>query len=159
MTTNNLPKAPLVLFIFGMIFFSSCAYLESFYKLNQRDHLGRRQGHWVEYWDDSCKVKSMDGYFKNDMESRRFTYYYSNGRPSSQFKYRCHGKVKVKFWDIKGRLVQKGTSLLTRDEKQIHYRFHGIWTQFDTTGKVIDKVRYIEGVLDSTFIYKTHREI
>ncbi|MCE1166735.1 MAG: hypothetical protein LWX70_01420 [Sphingobacteriia bacterium] len=145
---------PILCFLL-LVFLSSCSYFSFYSKLNQYDHLGRREGHWIEYWDDSTKTKSMDGYFKENREVKRVTYYYSNGKPSNQFKYRCRGRVKVKFWDIQGRLVQKGTSLLTRDKNEIHYRYHGIWTFYDTNGRVIDKARYIEGNLDSTYVYKS----
>jgi len=116
-------------------------------KVNQVDASGKKTGHWIIYSSDDSTRKVSDGYFKNDREYRRFRYYHPNGKRQVRFVYGRHheyGKshLKVKFWYPTGKVMQKGTSLLFIDTKEVRYVYDGIWRFYDERGRLTEKTLY-----------------
>lgn len=126
--------------------------------VNQTDQNGKKTGRWITFSSDQPKRKISDGYFKNDLETRRFRYYHPNGKRQVRFVYGRHhqyGKshIKVKYWYPSGKVMQKGTSFLFLDEKEIRYVFDGEWRFYDERGRLMEKTVYKMGEPVLTKIY------
>ena len=135
--------------IVGVLFLSSCSFL--FHpRINLYDAAGKRTGRWILYSSDDTTRKVSDGFFKDDLEYRRFIYYHPNGRRQARFVYgrnHVYGKshLKAKFWYPDGKVMQKGTSLFFISEKEVRYVYDGIWRFYDEQGKLTEKTRYEMG--------------
>lgn len=141
--------ARVLLFFIVLFTFNSCSFL-SHSGVNQYNDKGQKTGRWIIYSNDDTTRKVSDGYFKNDLEYRRFTYYHPNGRKQSRFVYgrnHVYGKshLKVKFWYPDGKVMQKGKSLFFIDDKEVRYVYDGIWRFYDERGKLTEKTRYRMG--------------
>lgn len=123
-------------FLYIVVFFgfSSCSIIQ-LSKTNSRDDIGRRQGRWIQYWDDSAKIKMYDGWFLNDTEYKKSKFYDPSGKISARFRY-CKNDLKVRYYD-NGKLVRKGRSILIRNEEGIAYYFHGKWKFYNSQGRLI----------------------
>lgn len=133
----------------GVLIFSSCSFLFHPH-INQYDAEGKKTGRWILYCSDDTTRKVSDGYFKNDLEYRRFIYYHPNGRRQARFVYgrnHVYGKshLKAKFWYPNGKVMQKGTSLFFIGGKEVRYVYDGIWRFYDEQGKLTEKTRYEMG--------------
>lgn len=151
----------ILLFFVVLLVLSSCSLLLH-PQLNQHDAAGKKTGRWILYSSTDTIRKVSDGYFKNDLEYRRFTYYHSNGRKQSRFVYgrnHVYGKshLKVKFWYPDGKVMQKGKSLFFIDDKEVRYVYDGIWRFYDERGKLTEKTRYRMGE-PVEFIYQRSSE-
>jgi len=103
---------------------------------NQKDAQGRRTGRWINYWNDSLKIKMYDGYFKDDRETRTCRFYHYNGKVSARFRYRGN-HINVKFWEPDGRVIQKGRSILILTPDSVAYYYHGKWKFYDENERLI----------------------
>lgn len=113
-------------------------------KTNQKDDQGRRTGRWINYWNDSLKIKMYDGYFREDRETRTCRFYHYNGKISARFRYgRNH--IKVKFWEPDGRVIQKGRSILILTSDSVAYYYHGKWKFYDGDEKLVRESVFTKG--------------
>lgn len=132
-----------------MLLFSGCSLLYPS-KTNQLDEAGRKTGRWISYSSEEPRRKTSDGHFKNGREYRRFKYYHANGKRQVRFVYgRNHrygeSHIKVKYWYPTGKVMQKGTSLMFLDDKEIRYVYDGMWRFYDERGRLIEKTIYRMG--------------
>ena len=119
-------------------------------KINQTDASGKKTGRWVTYSTGDSTRKVADGYFKDDREYRRFRYYHPNGKRQVRFVYGRHhvygqSHIKVKYWYPSGKVMQKGTSLMFINDKEIRYVYDGLWRFYDERGRLTEKTRYKMG--------------
>jgi hypothetical protein len=113
-------------------------------KVNRYDENGKRKGLWVNYWDEEKKIPMTKNHFKDDRETGVCKEYHNNGKIRLKFRYRKE-RIRVKYYNEKGRLEQKGWAKMDFTEKEIHYYWHGKWKFFDENRKLIREALYWNG--------------
>lgn len=103
--------------------------------INQYDENGKRKGLWLSYWDEEEKIPMSVATFKNGYETGVCKEYHQNGKLRLKFRY--HGnRIRVKYYDINRKIEQKGWSIISYNEVDIHYYWHGKWKFYNEKGKV-----------------------
>lgn len=143
MSGRNMVVVSLVLLLSGCSVFHPA-------RTNQTDASGKKTGRWITYSTEAPIRKVSDGYFKDDREYRRYRYYHPNGKRQVRFVYGRHhefGKshIRVKYWYPSGKVMQKGTSLMFIDEREVRYVYDGLWRFYDEKGRLTERTRYRMG--------------
>ena len=115
-------------------------------KVNRYDENGKRTGLWVNYWDEEEKIPMTKNHFKDDRETGVCKEYHNNGKLRLKFRYH-KDRIRVKYYNEKGRLEQKGWAIMDFAEKEIHYFWHGKWKYYDENRKLIREALYRNGKL------------
>lgn len=107
-------------------------------KYNNTDKQGRRQGKWIEYFDNG-KVK-FEGQFKNDIPCGEFVYYDESGAVKARNKYSSDGSVSdSEMYSASGKVVAQG--------KYVNRKKDGLWRFFsEKDGSLILEENYVNGL-------------
>ncbi|MFH1121630.1 MAG: hypothetical protein V1775_17555 [Bacteroidota bacterium] len=137
--------ARFILLIFITISPAICNAVWPFkHEVNRYDHLGRRQGKWITWWDEKKKIPMNIGRYKDGRERGRCRYYYMDGTKRLQFNVRKDGRMKVKYFLESGKLEKKGWAVMIYDPKEIRYSWNGCWKFFEN-GRLIRRAVYNMG--------------
>lgn len=117
-------------------------------KYNKVDEKGIKQGWWVSYWDDDKKDLCCKNYYEDGREAKRCKNYYASGKKRLKFNYNKN-RIRVKYFNEKGKLIQKGWAKMDYTEKEILYFWEGKWTFYDESRKKISESEYLDGHLVS----------
>lgn len=122
---------------FPLIFSTEVLNAQNTY--NQTDKQGRRQGKWLEYYENG-QVRYC-GRFKNDMPSGEFLYYSEDGKLIAKNKFTKDGhESESEMYAADGKIVAKGNYF---DKKK-----NGKWCYFsDNDGSLILVEHYDNGLL------------
>ncbi|MDO9511439.1 MAG: hypothetical protein Q7J34_06750 [Bacteroidales bacterium] len=132
----------IILYIIVITGFASCSIIKKPNR-NQIDETGKREGRWVQYWDENSKIKLYDGWFLDDIEYKKSKFYDSKGVVYASFRYRKN-YLKVRYYD-EGRLERKGRAIILRTKDDIAYYFHGKWKIYNKKGRLIRISEYDMG--------------
>lgn len=132
-------------FILLFQFVFCVGYSQSINKYNKH---GERTGKWVTYIDDTKKIKSMQGRYRNGKSVGK-NYYYSEGvlerREICRFK-----KMKTTFYYPSGKIKRKGNARIDNTKTEIHYYFYGTWKSYKENGELEKIATYQKGKLITT---------
>ncbi len=109
---------------------------------NKTDRNGRKQGHWVKYYDNGAKM--YEGDFVNGQPVGEFVRYYDNGKRKMKQVFDAKtGNVYTEFYKTNGTLLQKG---VFKNEKRT-----GEWTTYSQKGEILQVDNYADnGLLNGT---------
>lgn len=106
---------------------------------NQKDAQGRKQGKWVEVWENST-IKKYQGQFKNDKPYGKFTFWYESGKPRALMNYSEDGKVaRVVFFHDNGKMMAEG--------KYVNKVKDSTWVHYDIRERLSYQETYVNGKL------------
>ena len=137
-----------ILYIF-LVLFSINPYHSFSQKLNRLNKHGQRTGKWLVYIDDTKKLKSFEGKFKNGISVGKCYFYNNDGvldrREINRFK-----KMKTTFYYPNGKLKLRGNAKLENLPDRIHYYFYGKWKSYNDSGMLVKNLYYEQGKLIKT---------
>ncbi len=142
-------KNCLIIFIFLIITLSvksQCNYY------NRIDRKGLKQGWWYRYRDKEKKNIAMKYYYKNGREKKVCKNYYANGKKQVTFNYNKN-RIRVKYFNEEGSLIQKGWAKMDYTEKEIRYFWEGKWKFYDDSRRKISESEYLDGHLISEKLF------
>lgn len=122
-------------------------------KYNQVDEKGVKQGWWISYWDDDKKDICIKNYYKDGLETKICKNYYASGKKRVKFNYNKN-RIRVKYFDEKGKLIQKGWAKMNYTDKEIRYFWEGKWTFYDESRNKISESEYLDGHLISERLFQ-----
>ncbi len=117
--------------------------------INQFNNKGKRTGKWIIYLDDSNKIKSFEGKFRNGISVGN-SYYYTNEGILEKKDCKSFRKLKTTFYHSNGMIRLKGNARLKNLPDKIHYYFYGKWNVYDEMGVLIKSNYYEKGELKRT---------
>lgn len=126
----------ILIFIMLITASSVSAAWPGIFKTNRYNSNGLRHGRWVYYWNDTTKVPMNRLRFKNGREFGLNRYYDIHGKVWLKFRAAADGRMKVTYYDDKGRKEKSGRALMIYDPTEIRYCWHGKW-KFYENGKLI----------------------
>jgi hypothetical protein len=99
--------------------------------------------------DDSNKITSFDGYFRNGITARK-CYFYSNAGVLERREINRFKKMKTTIYYPNGNVKLKGNARVENTKTEIHYFFYGKWKSYDEFGKLEKVLFYQKGKLVNT---------
>lgn len=139
----------------SLLFF--CYHTAVSQSLNRLNKEGERTGRWITYIDESKKLKSFDGKFKNGKSVGK-SYYYNNYGILDRTEINRFKKLKTSFYHSNGVLRLKGKAKLKNEPDRIHYYFYGKWKAYDETGKLVKYYFYENGkLLKTVYVDKNNK--
>lgn len=142
--------AIIILLIVTLSVKSQCNYY------NKVDKKGLKQGRWYRYWDKEKKNISIKNYYEDGREIKVCKNYYASGKKRVKFNYNKN-RIRVKYFNEKGKLIQKGWAKMDYTEKEIRYFWEGKWTFYDESRKKISESEYLDGYLVSEKTFKNNQ--
>ncbi|GAA4390300.1 hypothetical protein [Hymenobacter koreensis] len=121
-----------------------------FWSRNRFDEAGRRQGPWHEYYDAAETIRVSRGRYQQGRPVGRWTYTHPAGHRWRKEQYRQHGVVNIRDYHPNGKLAARGQARLDTQTDTLHYYWFGTWQRYDTTGQVVSREIYQQGVLQGT---------
>ena len=123
---------------------------KSFSQSNNRlNKHGERTGKWVTYIDESKKLKSFEGKFKNGNSFGK-CYFYNNDGVLDRTEINRFRKMKTTFYSQNGKVKLKGNARLENLPDKVHYYFYGKWRAYNDSGKIVKYYYYEQGKLLKT---------
>lgn len=130
-------------------------FLKDRIDINRKDPRGKKTGLWVEFYDDVepetgiTKVKRWEGRYRNGLKNGYFREYDRNGELLSTLKY------------VDGQVVENVEELMAVEKERTYHpnarvewektflngQEHGIWKQYNDSGKVVGGAVYNRGIL------------
>jgi len=117
----------------------------SLHKKNQFDPDCKKHGYWVEYLKSDRTKKSFKGWYNHGNETKRCTYY-NNGTRWSTFRYVNDSVMRIKRYNLDGKLEYKGSALWLTTNNELRFCWDGEFVFYDSRRRKIKKVTYIRGV-------------
>lgn len=128
---------------FIIVFAPAIILAQTDIKNNYTDSLGRKQGYWKKYSNDTLKY---EGQFKDDIPYGEFKYYYYNGKVKANTVYSENGKVaKTKMYQPDEKLNGEGSYY---DKKK-----DGHWIYYGLNGRKISDEYYSKGIKTGEWKY------
>jgi antitoxin component YwqK of YwqJK toxin-antitoxin module len=126
------------LLIIFFLFFSSVLYsfsqIETSDSLNRIDSYGKKQGHWRKFENDTLKY---DGFFKDDLPTGEFKYYYGNGRIKAIVKFTHSHLCMSTMYHPNGVKMAEGNFLDNLKD--------GTWNYYNESGILVSEECYDQG--------------
>lgn len=135
----------------GLIFlFFLFLHLEfSGQRINRLNRKGERTGKWITYIDESKKLKSFEGRFRNGKAIGK-NYFYNNDGMLERREVIGFRKLKTCFYYPNGKIKMTGKARLENLPDKLHYYFYGKWNFYSDSGALIKYYYYNKGELVKT---------
>jgi hypothetical protein len=130
----------LVSMLFIIPYFSQAQLIKKKERENQ-DSL--KTVRYFEYWDRDSLHLSAKGHFCNGKPCKRWKYFHYKGKRRMKVKYR--DRLKIKYYNDKGRLTHKGYAYLDWNEQDTHFYWDGIWKYYDHKRRLYRKALFKKG--------------
>lgn len=121
-----------------LLFLSSCS---------NRMVRGERHGFWKETDTIDGKIYIAKGRYNHGMQVG--TWRYRSGKNLVKKEKYNGSDCRVVLFDEKKRIVRSGQTKLDVTDKELHWYYEGVWTDFDSVGNVIGQDLYMKGNLIS----------
>ncbi len=136
--------------IFLLFLFSSLISNPFFaQRLNRLNKHGERTGKWIVYIDDTKKIKSFEGRFRNGITKGK-CYFYTNDGVLERIEINRFKKMKTTFYYPNGKIKLKGNARIENLPDKVHYYFYGKWQMFNDSGFLVKNQYYEKGELIRT---------
>lgn len=136
----------LIVFILFFVFSSHLFFAQRLNRLNKH---GERTGKWIVYMDDTKKIKSFEGKFRNGITKGK-CYFYSNDGVLERREINRFKKMKTTFYYPNGKVKLKGNARIENLPDKVHYYFYGKWQSFNDSGVLVKNQYYEKGKLIKT---------
>ena len=141
-----MPKMVSRIFFLIMFFFPLVGLSQGFHrKINQWDEKFNRQGLWITWQDEKNHIPSCKSHFSHGTEYRVTRYYHANGRTRLKLRFIGDSLIHVKYFDIHGRLTDKGRALRIITTTENRYCWDGVWKHFDEHHRMVKTSFYRKG--------------
>jgi len=120
-----------------------------FCKQNQFDSKGQKHGYWVSRSALHPDQKIFSGWYNHGNETRRCVYY-DSGNPVLKLSYKNDSVMRIRKFNLQGRLQYKGTALWLKNESEMRFCWDGEFSFYDSSRHKIAQVTYIKGVEQDT---------
>jgi len=121
-------------------------------KYNQVDEKGIKKGWWVTYWDEKKKNTQVKNYYLDGRETKICKCFFESGKRQAKFRY-YKNHIRVKYFNEKGRMIEKGWAKMDYSDKEIRFFLEGKWKSFDESRTKISESEYLDGHLISEKIF------
>ncbi|MGY8788306.1 MAG: toxin-antitoxin system YwqK family antitoxin [Fidelibacterota bacterium] len=123
-----------------VIFLISCQFILAQADVNQIDDLGRKQGVWSKYWDDSKTLLQYKGQFVDNQPVGQFWYYYPQGEVRAIIEHLSKKQSYVTYYFENKEVMSEGMYL----DKQRD----SIWVNYNLQGLTLSMEKYRYGKLN-----------
>jgi antitoxin component YwqK of YwqJK toxin-antitoxin module len=132
--------------VFLIVFIPLIGFSQVFHrKTNQWDNKFKRQGLWITWQNEEKHIPSSKSWYKHGVEYRVTRYYHENGKTRLKFRFIGDSIVKVKYFDSKGHLTDKGRALRLTSDTEYRFCWDGEWKHFDEHHKLVKTSIYRKG--------------
>lgn len=133
-----------IIIILGFLFIVPyTADAQFFKKKKDPENDSLRNGKYYEYWDRDSLHLSARGHFCNGVPCKKWKYFHYEGKRRMKVKY--SDDLKIKYYNAKGRLTQKGHATLEWNGQSTHFYWHGLWKYYDHKRKLYRIARFEKG--------------
>ncbi|CAN5509425.1 hypothetical protein BH10BAC1_BH10BAC1_09890 [soil metagenome] len=116
-----------------------------------------RQGKWIIYTDSTQKQIDNVGRYRKGIPKGIWKYYNEDGHIIRKEKYRFK-KINTSYYHPNGKVKKQGKAKIVQEEKTLHFFYYGDWLVYDSTGTLIKKQVYENGIKISETNYKSKTE-
>lgn len=114
---------------------------------NQMIH-NKREGLWIESFENEAIVYSSKGKYKNSDEIKTWCFF-ENKKLVRKATYKKDYCLKI-FYYSNGKIESKGKTKTDSSDNQLHWYYDGIWKFYDSNGYLIETKTYNQGQLISS---------
>jgi antitoxin component YwqK of YwqJK toxin-antitoxin module len=114
-------------------------------KINQWDDKFNRQGLWITWQDEGKHIPSCKSRYRHGVEYGVTRYYHDNGRTRLKLRFIGDSLIRVKYFDVHGRLTDKGRALRIITPTENRYCWDGEWKHYGEHHKLVKTSYYQKG--------------
>jgi hypothetical protein len=105
----------------------------------------QRHGKWIIYYSDSTKQIDNSGRYRKGVPKGVWHYYDANGQMIRKEKFRFN-KIYTTHYHSNGKIKKQGKARITITDTLSHFFYYGYWNVYDSTGVLIKKQLYKDGI-------------
>ncbi|MBK7183092.1 MAG: hypothetical protein IPH89_09215 [Bacteroidetes bacterium] len=105
----------------------------------------QRHGKWIIYYSDSTKQIDNSGRYRKGVPKGIWRYYDANGKIIRKEKFRFN-KIYTTHYHSNGKIKKQGKARITVTDTLSHFFYYGYWNVYDSTGVLIKKQLYKDGI-------------
>lgn len=105
----------------------------------------QRHGKWVIHYHDSDTLIDNTGRYRLGVPKGTWRYYDRKARLIKKEKF-VFRKIYTTHYHENGRIKRKGKAKIVINDTMIHYFYYGVWNVYDTSGVLIKKQTYKDGI-------------
>jgi hypothetical protein len=136
-------------FLFLFLFSTFCFSQKKINRYKNKE----RHGRWIIYQDSTNTKIDNTGKYRHGIPKGTWKYYDPESHLQRKEKYFLH-RIQITHYYPNGKIRKKGRARIVTSDQLIHYFYYGDWLVYDTTGSLIKKELYKEGILASEIFLK-----